>query len=103
MPEADQIHTGATQFLKLAVRLPQLPACHRRDEVGQVMPEPVDQATQPLDLLGLGGVVPGENGSRQNAVFIEQNPIRANMHVRELARASKCHAASLWRETCSKS
>src|SRR6266516_230129 len=43
---------------------------HRWHEMGQVMPEPVDQAAQCLDLLSLRRVVPGENCSRQDVLFI---------------------------------
>ena len=53
------------------------------------MPEPVDQAAQPLDLLGLRRFVPGKNGSRQYVLFVEQDPVRSTMIVIELALAAK--------------
>src|SRR5215813_747970 len=89
MSQAHQVHTIATQCLELTIRPPELPASHCGDEMGQVMPEPIDQATQRLNLLGLWMLVPGENCSRQYVLFVEQNPIRSAMVVIELAFVAK--------------
>src|SRR5687768_4483016 len=89
MSQARQVHTRATQFLDLTLCPPELPASHRGDEMGQVMPEPVDQAAQRLDLLGLRRLVPGEHCACQYVLFVEQHPVRSTMIVIELALAAK--------------
>jgi hypothetical protein len=74
LSQAGQLHTGQPQILSSSVCQPELLACQRGDEVvGQVTPEPADQAVQRLPLLGLCRFVEGEDGCRKASLFIEQD------------------------------
>ena len=77
MPQAGQVHAHAAQSLQLAAGPPGLSAPDCGDEMGQVMPEPVDQAAQFLGLFGLGRFGGWEVGACQDPRLVEQDVERS--------------------------
>ena len=80
LSEAGQLHTVPAQIFQLTVRPPELITCHRGGEVGQVMPEPGNQAAQGLSCSAGVGAASG-NTAPAKYPSIEQYVVWATVNV----------------------